>query len=203
MANERHERLMRVVRLELEPYSGYFEKFQLDMEKGLLPRFPVRWKRAEPYYEQIKARMLWGASHEPQEIDKQAEAVATGEMVQRWLLDKQKNEHSMQCALSAKKSDSQSQDLQNRSSRQSTEHSLNSEQPLKKQVLIHRHQCIWPSIEKDLSDAGRNGLRAAAAIQGRHGYWHPANALEWAKKHGKLKEVTVPLSTASFFHRLK
>lgn len=54
---------------------------------------------------------------------------------------------------------------------------------LKKKVLIEELQGEWPTIIKDLSDASRNGLKAAKA-EG-HGMWDVEKASEWAESRGK------------------
>jgi len=49
----------------------------------------------------------------------------------------------------------------------------------------------WPSIEADLNDASRNGLREAA-YTGTHGFWFADKAREWARQRGKLRRSEPP-----------
>lgn len=54
----------------------------------------------------------------------------------------------------------------------------------KKSALVQELQGEWPTIEKDLSEASRNGLNAAKAKA--HGSWDVQKASEWAEGKGKL-----------------
>lgn len=59
---------------------------------------------------------------------------------------------------------------------------------LKKKALIAHLEHEWPSIEADLKDATRNGLKDAAAT-GVHGEWFVEPARAWAQRKGKLKQA--------------
>lgn len=59
---------------------------------------------------------------------------------------------------------------------------------LKKKALITQLEHEWPSIEADLKDATRNGLKDAAAT-GVHGEWFAEPARAWAQRKGKLKQA--------------
>jgi len=62
-------------------------------------------------------------------------------------------------------------------------------QEVKKTALVRELQGEWPSIEKDLSEASRNGLAAARV---RHGFWDVQKVKDWGKSRGKLsKPATV------------
>jgi hypothetical protein len=67
----------------------------------------------------------------------------------------------------------------------------------KKNALVHELQGEWPTIEQDLSEASRNGLKNAAKAQ-EHGNWDVQKARDWAESKGKLKKVAqvVPLHAA-------
>lgn len=52
-------------------------------------------------------------------------------------------------------------------------------------ALIEEVEEIWPTVRRDLQDASRSGL-AAAAKNPKGRTWHKARALEWAREHGKL-----------------
>jgi hypothetical protein len=56
---------------------------------------------------------------------------------------------------------------------------------LKKAALIKKFIPEWPTIEKDISDASRNGLNAAAKAP-KHGDWFDADARKWAICKGKI-----------------
>lgn len=62
-------------------------------------------------------------------------------------------------------------------------------------ALIKDLQAEWPTIERDLQDASRNGLAAAAKLADARG-WNKGRALDWAKEHGKLIEE----KSASWFN---
>ncbi len=57
----------------------------------------------------------------------------------------------------------------------------------KKSALVNECQTVWPSIERDIQDAARNGLAAAAKLADGRG-WDKGHALDWAKEKGKLIE---------------
>lgn len=58
---------------------------------------------------------------------------------------------------------------------------------MKKAALIAQLEYEWASIEADLSDATRNGLKAAAHA-GKHGEWYKDRARAWAVSKGKIKQ---------------
>lgn len=55
----------------------------------------------------------------------------------------------------------------------------------KRAVLVAELEAQWLSIEADLSEAPRNGLKAAAQVQ--HGIWDKPAAVAWAKSRGKWR----------------
>lgn len=55
----------------------------------------------------------------------------------------------------------------------------------KRKALIHDVRDLWPKIEQDLSDSGRNGLRDAAKHT-KHGFWRVQAALTWACERGRI-----------------
>lgn len=57
---------------------------------------------------------------------------------------------------------------------------------LKKSALIAELSHVWPTIQADMQEATRNGLRDAAKVE-RHGHWHLEGAHDWARMKGKLK----------------
>lgn len=59
---------------------------------------------------------------------------------------------------------------------------------MKKAALVEQHESDWPTVERDLSDANRNGLAAAAKAGARE--WYEDRALEWARVKGKLQSNT-------------
>ena len=59
---------------------------------------------------------------------------------------------------------------------------------MKKKALIAQLEHEWPSIEADLKEATRNGLKDAAAA-GVHGEWRIEPARAWAQRKGKLKQA--------------
>jgi hypothetical protein len=59
----------------------------------------------------------------------------------------------------------------------------------KRNALIKELQRAWPSIEADLNDSSRNGLKAAAHAR-RHGMWNRDKALTWARQQGKVTSGT-------------
>ena len=60
---------------------------------------------------------------------------------------------------------------------------------MKKAALIAALEYEWRSIEADISDATRNGLKAAAHT-GKHGEWDKDKARAWAVSKGKIKQST-------------
>ena len=58
---------------------------------------------------------------------------------------------------------------------------------MKKAALIAALEYEWPSIEDNISEATRNGLKAAAHT-GKHGEWDKDKAREWAVSNGKIKQ---------------
>lgn len=60
------------------------------------------------------------------------------------------------------------------------------ELPMKKAALVAALQHEWASIEADLSDASRNGLKEAAHA-GKHGEWFQSKARAWAVSRGKIR----------------
>ena len=59
---------------------------------------------------------------------------------------------------------------------------------MKKAALIEKHERQWSTIKRDFQDASENGLSKSAKAPG-HGDWFEADALNWARQRGKLKEV--------------
>lgn len=56
-----------------------------------------------------------------------------------------------------------------------------------KSSMIEQHKHEWPTIKRDIADAGRNGLSAAkAGVRG----WHEQDALEWARANNKLENTS-------------
>lgn len=75
---------------------------------------------------------------------------------------------------------------------------------MKRQALIAAHIGKWPTIDRDLSDAADNGLRAVAKSD-KHGMWYVSAALEWATAQGKLVEpstTAMPLRPSKV-HRIR
>ena len=58
---------------------------------------------------------------------------------------------------------------------------------MKKAALIAKLEHEWSSIEADISDATRNGLKAAHT--GKHGEWDADKARAWAVSKGKIKQT--------------
>ena len=58
--------------------------------------------------------------------------------------------------------------------------------PMKKAALIAALEHEWESIEADLSEATRNGLKDAAHA-GKHGEWYEPKARAWAISRGKIR----------------
>ena len=56
-----------------------------------------------------------------------------------------------------------------------------------KRAMLTQHMHEWPTIERDMSDAKRNGLAAAkAGVRG----WHEPDAMEWARANNKLENAS-------------
>lgn len=67
---------------------------------------------------------------------------------------------------------------------------------MKKAALIAELKYEWPSIEADISDATRNGLKTAAHT-GKHGEWDKVEARAWAVSKGKIKQAAPVHSLAA------
>ncbi len=65
---------------------------------------------------------------------------------------------------------------------------------LKKSALIAELEYEWSSIELDISEASRNGLKAAH--NGKYGEWDKGKARAWAVSKGKIKP-TAPIHSLS------
>lgn len=63
--------------------------------------------------------------------------------------------------------------------------------PLTKAALIKQHKHHWPTIERDLKDAHKNGLGLAAKANKERG-WIESKALAWARSKDKLTDVQAP-----------
>jgi hypothetical protein len=59
--------------------------------------------------------------------------------------------------------------------------------PKKKAAMIAQYKNEWPTIERDIKDAKRNGLSVAAKAGARD--WHEVEAKEWARNKGKLNST--------------
>lgn len=59
---------------------------------------------------------------------------------------------------------------------------------MKKKALIAALEHEWPSIEADISEATRNGLKAVGHA-GEHGDWDKDKARAWAVSKGKIKQT--------------
>jgi hypothetical protein len=57
----------------------------------------------------------------------------------------------------------------------------------KRSALVSETESFWPSIERDLRDASRNGL-SLAAKSCRNTFWKVREALSWATERGKIKK---------------
>lgn len=57
---------------------------------------------------------------------------------------------------------------------------------MKKKALIDEVLYEWPTVEADIREASRNGLKKEAHA-GKHAEWDVDLARQWAKKNGKLK----------------
>lgn len=67
---------------------------------------------------------------------------------------------------------------------------------MKKAALIAELEYEWSSIEADISDATRNGLKTAAHT-GKHGEWDKDKARAWAVSKGKIKQAAPVHSLAA------
>ncbi len=73
--------------------------------------------------------------------------------------------------------------------------------PMKRAALVEMVRSDWPTIEADLKDASRNGLKEAAHLGSG---WSLARATMWAEAKGKVKarsEKSVPASPWSGLSR--
>ena len=61
-----------------------------------------------------------------------------------------------------------------------------------KAAMIEQHKHEWPTIERDIADAKRNGLADAAKAGARE--WREANAMEWARSKNKLVRAEKPVN---------
>jgi hypothetical protein len=59
--------------------------------------------------------------------------------------------------------------------------------PFTKSALLLKYETIWPTIERDISDASKNGLDAAKAGPRK---WNWQIALNWARANNKIKDHT-------------
>ena len=59
--------------------------------------------------------------------------------------------------------------------------------PFSKSALLLKYETIWPTIERDISDASKNGLDAAKAGSRK---WNGQIALNWARANNKIKDHT-------------
>jgi hypothetical protein len=59
--------------------------------------------------------------------------------------------------------------------------------PFSKSALLLKYETIWPTIERDISDASKNGLDAAKAGRRK---WNGQIALNWARANNKIKDHT-------------
>ncbi|MGM9428284.1 hypothetical protein [Hydrogenophaga sp. MI9] len=69
------------------------------------------------------------------------------------------------------------------------------EMPMKKAALIAALEHEWGSIEADLSEATRNGLKVAAHA-GTHGEWYASKARAWAVSKGKIRQAAPVIHSA-------
>lgn len=67
--------------------------------------------------------------------------------------------------------------------------------PMKKAALIAVLEHEWESIEADLSEATRNGLKDAAHA-GKHGEWYESKARAWAVSKGKIRQAVQAIHPA-------
>jgi hypothetical protein len=60
------------------------------------------------------------------------------------------------------------------------------DQLLKRSALLAKYEPSWPTIDRDLRDADKNGLRKVAH-SGKRGLWWEEAARAWATMQGKLR----------------
>lgn len=65
----------------------------------------------------------------------------------------------------------------------------------KRAALVSELVSIWPTIELDLSDSGRNGLNCAKLE--KHGFWDLTKAVEWAVEREKITKQKARQSIAT------
>jgi hypothetical protein len=58
---------------------------------------------------------------------------------------------------------------------------------MKKAAMVDQHKHEWPSIERDMKDAARNGLSKALAGSRE---WNESIAMDWARANNKLVKAT-------------
>jgi len=61
-----------------------------------------------------------------------------------------------------------------------------------KSYLVDHYGSSWPTLERDLKDANKNGLREFAKVRNRD--WDPEKAVEWAKARNKFNQLHHPQS---------
>jgi hypothetical protein len=67
---------------------------------------------------------------------------------------------------------------------------------VKRKALTNRAD-LWPTVESDLRNSATNGLGEAAKAD-EYGMWKESEALEWARRRGKLTKEGRPLEADSF-----
>jgi hypothetical protein len=75
---------------------------------------------------------------------------------------------------------------------------------LVKRKALTARRGSWPTVESDLRNSGANGLGAAAKAED-HGMWKEKEALEWARRQGKLtgdSATPSPSGLGQIFHRI-
>jgi hypothetical protein len=74
---------------------------------------------------------------------------------------------------------------------------------LKRAALIEDNVRRWPTVERDLKDAAKNGLSEAAKDGAAVGWWWEGSAIEWARARAKVKDVAPGAGgLPSVFHRM-
>jgi hypothetical protein len=73
---------------------------------------------------------------------------------------------------------------------------------LKRCALIAELERDWPSIERNLSEASRNGLKAKAYSKASKG-WDVEKARSWAEANGKLKKNPAAAGWPRHIHKIK
>ncbi len=72
---------------------------------------------------------------------------------------------------------------------------------LSRQAMVSKHLRTWPTIERQLSEASRNGLAKAAQV--KRGRWDEAAALAWADERGlRTGAATAPIPTLARRHQI-